>query len=286
MFPIVSERVRSRWDFGKGEEIVPRLSAIRRLGGGSRYEAYLAWDRSRDERVVVKVVRPARTEDRATLRALRREAELLERLSHPSLVKGIGHRLGGPRPHLVLEHAEGPRLSTRVRREGPLSPAEARELARVLADVAAYMARERVAHLDIKPSNVILGPSPRVIDLSIARTHPACHRLTSHVGTHAYMAPEQCDPGRPVKPGAHSDVWGIGVTVHRALAGHRPFPAGRRDAADPRERWPQLSVSPGPLPPSVPAGLAEAIGACLQRDPRLRPEAAELADLLSPAPVA
>jgi hypothetical protein len=34
----------SRWELEEGDEIAPGRSAIKVLGGGFRYEAYLAWD--------------------------------------------------------------------------------------------------------------------------------------------------------------------------------------------------------------------------------------------------
>ena len=47
---------------------------------------------------------------------------MLQRLDHPVILRGFDAVLDGPRPHLVLEHLEGPRLSTLVRKLGPLSP--------------------------------------------------------------------------------------------------------------------------------------------------------------------
>ena len=42
-------------------------------------------------------------------------------------------------------------------------------LALQLCSALHYLAAERVVHLDVKPSNVIMGSSPRLIDFSIAR---------------------------------------------------------------------------------------------------------------------
>ena len=54
-----------------------------------------------------------------------------------------------------------------------------------------YLAAEGLVHLDVKPSNIIMGGPPRLIDLSVARTLEQCATLRSPVGTDAYMAPEQ-----------------------------------------------------------------------------------------------
>ncbi len=112
----------SKWGFQEGDLIAPGRGAVKLLGGGYRYEAYLAWDDELQSLVVVKVVRPGLVEDRHTLDGLKDEVEMLERLNHPVLVRSFGADLEGPRPHVVLEHLEGPRLSTLFRRYGPLPP--------------------------------------------------------------------------------------------------------------------------------------------------------------------
>src|ERR671914_709425 len=106
----ISEPPPEGGGLAEGDEIVPGRHALKRLGGGRRYEAYLAWDDHLHAIVVAKVLRPH----------LIAEAELLARLDHPVLLRSFGFEAAGPRPHLVLEHLEGPRLSTLVRRYGPL----------------------------------------------------------------------------------------------------------------------------------------------------------------------
>jgi serine/threonine protein kinase len=143
-----------------------------------------------------------------------------------------------------------------------------------------YMAGEGVAHLDVKPSNVIMGGPPRLIDLSIARTLEQCEQLTSPVGTDAYMSPEQCRPDAEARVGGAADVWGLGVTLYQAACGQRPFEKGNPDSPDPRDRWPQLVATPKPLDDGVTKAIAEPIMACLARDPGARPTPAEIAERL------
>ncbi len=95
-----SKPEKSRWRLREGDPIVPGRSAIRRLGGGRRYEAYLAWDDHLRSLVVIKVVRPDLVEDEHTLEGLRSEVELLDRLNHPVVVRSIGAELEGPRPRV------------------------------------------------------------------------------------------------------------------------------------------------------------------------------------------
>ncbi len=146
-----------------------------------------------------------------------------------------------------------------------------------------YLAAEGWVHLDVKPDNVIMGMPPRLIDLSVARPVAEARRLPAPVGTDAYMAPEQCEPGRGAI-GPPADVWGLGATLHQALTTRRPFPRadGAARSAVAEERWPQLARPPAPLPASVPPRLAELVLSALDPDPAARPTAAALAAGLEP----
>ena len=276
-----AETEGSRWDLAEGDEIAPGLSALKRLGGGRRYDAYLAWDERLHAVVVCKVVRPHLVDDRHTLDGLAGEWSMLERLAHPVIVRGFAAALDGPRPHIVLEHLEGPRLSTLVRRYGPLPTEQLVPLALELTAAIHYLRTEGVVHLDVKPSNTIMGAPPRLIDLSVALTIEDAAGVESAVGTDAYMAPEQCDPRRLGPVGPAADVWGLGVTLFKAATGTLPFDRPERDAVDGPGRWPQLRQDPQ-WPEPAPDPLAALIMLCLERDPARRPEPADLHAALQP----
>jgi eukaryotic-like serine/threonine-protein kinase len=272
----------SRWGFAEGEEIVPGLSAVRLLGGGHAYEAYLGWDERLFAPVVVKIVRPDQVGDASTLRGLERETDMLGRLNHPVIVRGYRAVLDGHRPHLVLEHLDGPRLSSLVRRYGRLPLQQLLPLGLEMTSALHYLRISDVVHLDVKPSNIIMGSPPRLIDLSVARSVPEAARLTHVIGTEAYLAPEQADPQR-VPPGPPADVWGLGASLFEAATGRRPFAGGLHDeAAPPHERFPQLVSAPAALPFDLPAPVAKVILAALEYDPADRPTPAEMAGVLEP----
>jgi serine/threonine protein kinase len=257
-----------------GDEIAPGLRAVRLLGGGLRYEAHIAHSEHLRALVVVKVLRDGLLDDEGALAGLRGEARLVERLAHPQLLRGFGAVLDGPRPHLVLELIEGPRLSTLIRRHG-VDLEQLLPLALNLCSVLHYLAREGVMHLDVKPRNIIMGAEPRLIDLSVAREVEDLRRLRGPVGTDAYMAPEQCEPGRADLLGPPADVWGLGATLYEAVTRRRPFDFSG-------SRWPQLHERPEPLGDRVPAPVRDAVMACLERDPADRPTPGQLGDALEP----
>jgi len=268
--PVVTERITT------GDLLVPGRRLLKRLGGGDRYEAFVAWDDRLHALVVVKVLRPHLVDDARARASLAREADALMTLQHPDLVRSFGDDRDGPRPHILLEFLDGPRLSTLVRRFGPLSPEQCVLLGRRLSSVLAYLEQAGWVHLDVKPRNIVMTATPRLIDLSVARPVDEARGRTG-VGTDAYMATEQCDPTRSGEIGPASDVWGVGATLYESVSGVQAFPTV---AAGPR--FPQLAGRPKALPDRVPMPLAEVILACLADKPVDRPSAAELHDRLEP----
>ena len=281
----MDEAPQRRWELDEGDPIVAGRFVVERLGGGSEYEAFLAWDEPMMALVVAKCLRPHLVEDADALRRLRREADYLLNLRHPVVVRGFDVVLDGPRPHVVMEHLEGPNLASLLRRYGALELHQLLPLALQICGALHYLHSREVVHLDVKPRNTIMSAPPRLIDLSVARPTAAAARLRSPLGTDAYMAPEQCDPAAsPGAVGPPSDVWGLGATLHHAIAGDVPFPRnpGDRDSDDPLVRFPQLHRPPRPLPTGTPPDLVALVGAALEADPALRPSAEELALGLEP----
>lgn len=281
------EKARPRfasWALEEGEELAPGRRVLARLGGGSRYEVYLVWDEALFALAVAKVLRPDQAAAPRALQELAREAALLDALAHPAMVRGFGATLDGPRPHLVLEHVDGPTLERLIRRHGPLSLDQLLPLALHVVAVLHFLAARRVVHLDVKPGNIVMSAQPRLIDLSIARRFEEAARLRQAIGTDAYMAPEQCAPGELGEVGPAADVWALGATLHHAISGEVPFPRppDARHSKDPLVRFPQLAQDPALLPDTVPEELEEIVMRMLARDPARRPAAREVAEAFEP----
>jgi serine/threonine protein kinase len=282
---VVRTREHAAWGFEPGHEIAPGRSILRSLGGGSRYEVFLVWDERLFTPLAAKVLRPDQVEDEKALRDLRREAEMLDRLAHPVLVRSFDAVLDGPHPHVLIEHFDGQTLRKLIKRAGPVPLPQLLPLALNVAAAIHYLSCEEVVHLDVKPDNIVMGIPPRLIDLSVARSFERAARIGGTVGTDAYMAPEQCDTDSfPGRIGAAADVWGLAATLFHAVVGRVPFPRAKEDRYhdDIAVRFPQLVRDPEPLPTSVPPELAELLTAALEKDPARRPAASELAVGLEP----
>ena len=233
----------------------------RELGAGGQGAVWLATDQDLGRQVALKLMTtPFVTEERR--RRFRREAESIARLDHPSLAGVHDADVDAEPPWIAMRYVEGADLSRQLesaraaldaapniatkpggpRSDGPghlpLIPGTRAELARVLrfferAARALHAAHEEgLVHRDIKPANLMVAPSgdPVVLDFGLARMaesegvtpDPALTREGEVFGTPAYMAPEQLSGGAAESsPGV--DVWALGVSLHEALTGQRPF---------------------------------------------------------------
>ena len=201
-------------------------------------------------------------------------------MNHPVIVRGFHAATDGERPYVAMEFLPGPRLSTLIRRHGALPLQQVLPLGVELCTALHYMHACGIVHLDVKPSNVIMDATPRLIDLSIARTTEHAAALDHVVGTDRYMAPEQCDPPRTGRPGPASDVWGLAATLYEAVSGQRPFPDPEPGDESPAALRPQVESPPMPLTGIVPA-VSGPIMAALSVDPEDRPAPRELMELLA-----
>jgi serine/threonine-protein kinase len=196
-----------------------------------------------DRLVAVKVVRAELLGDREARRRFHREAQIVARLQHPSIVAIFDYgNLPGGGAFLVMELIRGEDLRQVLLREGRLEPQRAARILRNVCGAIEAAHREGVLHRDLKPENILLpagdGPA-KVLDFGVAKLiteerpgadgDPATVVTAAGmiVGTPAYMAPEQF---RGSSPDAKTDVFSLGVIAYEMLSGRLPF--GRGGMAD------------------------------------------------------
>ncbi len=277
----MSERPRKHsWKVPRGHEVVPGRRVIERLGGGGRTEVYRCTDDATGTPVVVKVLRPGRT-DEADVRMLRRESQTLAVLDHPGFPRLLDADLDTEPAWLAMTQVDGPHLSNLVRSHGPIEVEQAVPLALDVADALAHLHDRGHVHLDVKPSNVVMGARPVLLGLGASRTTERAARLRPGVGTSSYLSPEQAVPGELGVPGPPSDIWGLGITLLVALADTNPL-AARRDDHEVDEVA-LAETCRAVAQAHVPAPLRAFVVACLATDPADRPAPTDVAALLGGA---
>lgn len=265
---------KQSWNVAAGRELVPGRHVIEQLGGGGRTEVYRCTDRTSGEPVVVKILRPGRTGEK-DVRMLRRESRTLAALDHPGFPRLVDVDLATDPAWIVMSQVDGPHLSRLLDRHGPLDLEQALPLAEDVADALAHLhARGRV-HLDVKPSNIVMGARPVLLDLGASRRVERAAELRPGVGTLTWLSPEQAAPGLHGTPGPASDVWGLGMVLLRATTGTNPLTA-RRDEDPPDEA--SLAQACRRRAAAVPEPLRDLVVASLATNPRDRPAAEDLVD--------
>jgi len=221
--------------------------------------------------------------DNAAAQRFGHEIKVLERLVHPGIVRlydaGIArHPLGYDLAYYVMEKLEGDTLVTGIKSGTPYPVDDALRVVAGLGEALDYLAKSAVLHRDIKPGNIFLEDSGRIVlvDFGLARSQEFT-RLTlagQIVGTFSYMSPERL-AGAPVDVAA--DVFAVGVVFFQMLTGRHPFGAGTppelmaaiHRGIDWPESFSRLEKS---------AGLKELLTAMLAIDARDRPSPTLLAE--------
>jgi serine/threonine-protein kinase len=268
-----------------GQVLADRYTIERELGHGGMGAVYLARDAKLGERVALKTILSTLAGDtRDLIDRFRREVQAARKVTHPNVIRI--HDLGeeGPLLFLSMEYIEGETLFDYVRRAGPPSVSEARELLGAVADGVAAAHRAGIVHRDLKPQNVLLGRDParviKVIDFGLAQTSFTAGLTATGMilGTPEYMAPEQIRGGRC---DARTDVYALGATAYYVLCGRPPF-AGPTPIAIGFAHVNEPPKPPRALRPEIPEPLEQAILAALAKDPGDRPvDAATLATALA-----
>jgi tetratricopeptide (TPR) repeat protein/predicted Ser/Thr protein kinase len=265
------------------------------LGAGAFGRVYEAFDRELERTVALKLLK--RPDDPAAGARLLDEARIMAGLRHPNIV--TVHDVGSARVgvFIVMERVRGETLAQWVRRARPSTEAIL-GVARMVGRALAAAHRAGVAHRDVKPDNVLIGADghPYLVDFGLALDRPLPSTenavparsgsaalgggtLTlsgSVVGTPAYLAPEQ------IEPGAHdplrSDQFALCATVLDALRG---APSPRLSLAELPARQRRLGEQVGTLP--IDRRLRAALQRGLAPDPRDRfPSIDALLDAMRP----
>ncbi len=242
------------------------------LGEGGFGRVLRARDVVVDRVVALKVLRsqdvgPIRSEDR---RLFMREARALASVVHPNVATLYHlHALEGDGLMMEMEHVDGRTLAADLEGARKFKIEEAAAIARGVVAGLRAAHRARLVHGDIKPANVVRTREGdvKLVDFGLARFLGSASRRSGETilaGTPHYMAPELIH-GRPSVPA--SDVWSLGVLLHRMIGGSLPFDAKPIDVLFQRI----LNAPPAELEGDVPTTLRDLVRACLARDPAHRP---------------
>lgn len=199
------------------------------------------------------------------------EARVLARLDHPGICRLLGWgRTPEQWPYLALELVRGEPLD---RYAGPRVPLARRlRLMVQVADAVAAAHRQLVAHLDIKPGNVLVvdGERPVLLDFGIARAlneESAGAATVTRWLTPDYASPEQL---RGEAASAPADIHALGALLYELLTGVRPFQLAGRPVTEALALIERGATPPGRLVRGLSPDLDAVCARAMHPDPARR----------------
>lgn len=164
------------------------------------------------------------TNDAQVRDAFQREAKIMLKLNHPGIVRALEAGQIEGNYYVALALVTGETVEALLTRQKKLGEVPAIDIGIQVATTLDYLHRQQIVHRDIKPGNLLLNERRRAIlfdfgaaiDLSVDRPAPG-----QVFGTPAFLAPEQARGD--VEIDGRADLYALGVTIFRMVAGRKPF---------------------------------------------------------------
>ncbi|MBZ5604310.1 MAG: protein kinase [Acidobacteriia bacterium] len=252
-----------------GSVIAGRYEILKLLGEGGMGAVYKARDNEVDRLIAVKVIRPELASHSSVLQRFKQELILARSVTHRNVIRIYDLGVAEGCRFITMEFVEGRDLSS-VLEERKLGPEEAVKVTRQICAALEVAHAEGVVHRDLKPQNVMLESSGRVVvmDFGLARSMETTGltQAGAIMGTPAYMSPEQAK-GMPADE--RSDIFSVGIMMYQMLTGVVPF-KGDTALASLLLRTQGPPKPPMEIQPSIPKALNDIVLKALATDPANR----------------
>jgi tetratricopeptide (TPR) repeat protein/predicted Ser/Thr protein kinase len=249
---------------GAARPRVGKYEILREIARGGMAVVYEALDPALGRSVALKVLKEG-NHDR-----LHREAAAAAKLRHPNVV--AVHDVGPD--FIAMDLIRGKTLAEAA---AGMTPEQRLAVLETVARAVAHAHAQGVIHRDLKPQNILIEDDGRVVltDFGLARIDGGedLTRTGAVFGTPHYMAPEQVQ-GLASSPA--TDVWALGILLHEAVRGERPF-----EGATSLALYDKIVRED---PPALPGDLGAIAAKALEKTPAQRyPDAGAFAEDLARA---
>lgn len=242
-----------------------------RLGTGGMGAVYLATDKRLNRKVALKILLVATTDAK---RRFLEEGQVIARLEHRHICRIFHAGEDQGLMFIAMEYIDGRTLAEAAK--GGVQVDDAVRICAEICDALHYAHELGYVHRDVTTNNIMLrrdSSEAVLMDFGLARNR-ATTRVTeegARLGTPQYMSPEQV---RGADTTSSTDIWSMGVVLYEILTGQLPFAADYADSIENKI----LNVEPEAirkLRPDVPSEVADAVTACLHKNPRDRHRSVE-----------
>ena len=241
------------------------------LGTGTVGTIYRATNKKTSQVVAVKILLPTVIDDPLISARFEREMVILEKLSHPHIVRYFGGGQEGKQWFYAMELVAGGNLKELIEQSGPLSWPEVRTIGAQLCSALQYAHNFGIIHRDLKPSNLYFTTDGELklgdfgIALDTTSTKLTANRLT--VGTYAYMSPEQIAGDKDIT--GKTDLYALGCLMFEMLTGQPPF-QGENFAQIFNQHLQAKPPTVRSIAPDCPTELESVILSLMEKDPEKR----------------
>jgi serine/threonine protein kinase len=256
-----------------GSIVAGKYRIVNEIGRGAMGVVYLAESlNDHEQKLAIKVLSRALSRNPNFRKRFFNEAQRQGRLDHPNIVRVRDFVEESGQLFIAFDHVDGQSLDQFIKdRKGGIVASEALPMFKAVLEALDFGHRRGVIHRDVKPSNILIDRSGRVLltDFGVA-LKVGDQRLTQagiSVGSPSYMSPEQIL--RPQSLDHRTDVYSAGIVLFEMLTGSAPF-EGKTDFDIMQN---QVKLSP-PYPrhrgTKIDERLARIVLRALQKDPDRR----------------
>ena len=166
---------------------------------------------------VLKGLKPEYAGDVAYTQRLRKELEMMMKLSHPGILQVYGMEQDckdpavGMNAFIVMEWVDGMTLGEWLATSPSLNLRQ--RVAEEMLDTMSYMHRQGVVHRDLKPENIMItrnGSNVKIIDFGLA-DNDSYAVFKNPAGTEQYIAPEQLNSN---VADSRNDIYSLGIVLN------------------------------------------------------------------------
>lgn len=255
---------------------------VEHIGRGGMADVWSARDKRLNRTVAVKTIGRDLSQDTEPIKLFEKEAQTIAQLEHPHILPIYDFGEYESQLYIVMRYVTGGSLEDLLS-NGPLPTNEVLRQARDIAAALDYAHSNKVIHLDLKPSNILMdsNQSAYLADFGLATVlGPEGRAANPGYGTLLYMAPEQLTSG---EIDHRADIYAFAIMVFQMLTGELPFDATTSLALKQLQNQETL-----PETDKLGSDLAEALTPVLRRgtalDPNDRPSSmAELVEEIGEA---